>query len=307
MPRSSGSSTDAVHLAVAQLADRRRDRWSSARRARRGRRRPSRGWRRARASVPIDPLGHRRVRDPDDLAGHPGRVGERAEEVERGRDAELLAHRAREAHRGVEPLREAERDARLLDAAHHARRARGRSTTPSSSSRSAEPHADDAARLPCLATRTPAPAITSAATVEMLNVCDRSPPVPHVSTSGPAGALRVDRRPARRTAASCARARRARPGVSPFARSSDGERARSARRSPSPSRIVAIAASTSRRVEVLPAQAAGPGRPARRTPASVLGHRAQSHQRSWSSTPLAMSPSCTWLVPSTIVSCFASR
>ena len=33
----------------------------------------------------------------------------------------------------------------------------------------------------------------------------------------------------------------------------------------------------------------------------------QSHQRSRSSTPRPMSPSCTWVVPSTIVSCLASR
>ena len=47
---------------------------------------------------------------------------------------------------------------------------------------------DDAARLPCLATGTPAPATTSAATVEMLNVPLRSPPVPQVSTTGTGGA-----------------------------------------------------------------------------------------------------------------------
>ena len=39
---------------------------------------------------------------------------------------------------------------------------------------------------------------------------------------------------------------------------------------------------------------------------SFIGH-AQSHQRSWSSTPRAISPSCTCEVPSTIVSCRASR
>ena len=39
-------------------------------------------------------------------------------------------------------------------------------------------------RLPCLATCTPAPATTKAATVEMLNVPAPSPPVPQVSTSG---------------------------------------------------------------------------------------------------------------------------
>ena len=37
-------------------------------------------------------------------------------------------------------------------------------------------------RLPCLATRTPAPATTNAVTVEMLNVPAASPPVPQVST-----------------------------------------------------------------------------------------------------------------------------
>ena len=43
-------------------------------------------------------------------------------------------------------------------------------TTPSPSSRSADPHFDVTERLPCLATRTPAPAMTKAAVVEMLNV-----------------------------------------------------------------------------------------------------------------------------------------
>ena len=33
----------------------------------------------------------------------------------------------------------------------------------------------------------------------------------------------------------------------------------------------------------------------------------QSHHRSWLSRPRAMRPSWTWLVPSTIVSCLASR
>ena len=38
-------------------------------------------------------------------------------------------------------------------------------------------------RLPCFATRTPAPAARSAAAVEMLNVVTAPPPVPQVSTS----------------------------------------------------------------------------------------------------------------------------
>ena len=58
--------------------------------------------------------------------------------------------------------------------------------TPSASSRSADPQCEEAARLPCLATTAPAPAATMAASVEMLKVSERSPPVPHVSTTGSA-------------------------------------------------------------------------------------------------------------------------
>src|SRR5215471_2014797 len=58
-------------------------------------------------------------------------------------------------------------------------------TTPSASSTSAAPHADDAARLPCLAIRAPAEAATIAPIVEMFTVRAPSPPVPTRSTSGP--------------------------------------------------------------------------------------------------------------------------
>ena len=54
---------------------------------------------------------------------------------------------------------------------------------PKCSSRSAVPHSDDAARLPCLTTRTPQAATTIAAMVEMLTVWARSPPVPTTSTA----------------------------------------------------------------------------------------------------------------------------
>ena len=57
-------------------------------------------------------------------------------------------------------------------------------TTPSASSTSTDPHFDDAARPPCLATRAPAAAVTTAAMVDTLTVPAPSPPVPHVSTSG---------------------------------------------------------------------------------------------------------------------------
>src|SRR5215211_3163610 len=57
--------------------------------------------------------------------------------------------------------------------------------TPSASSRSALPQRPEAARLPCLATRRPAPTATRAARVDTLKVPARSPPVPQVSSSGP--------------------------------------------------------------------------------------------------------------------------
>ena len=71
----------------------------------------------------------------------------------------------------------------------------GRSiATPSSSSTSAAPHADDAARLPCLTTGTPAAAATTADIEEMLTVWAWSPPVPTTSTARP---LTVTRRACR--------------------------------------------------------------------------------------------------------------
>src|SRR5437899_5190817 len=54
---------------------------------------------------------------------------------------------------------------------------------PSVSTTSADPQSDDTDRLPCLATRRPAPATTNAVAVETLNVPDASPPVPQVSIS----------------------------------------------------------------------------------------------------------------------------
>ena len=53
---------------------------------------------------------------------------------------------------------------------------------PSASSTSALPDFDDTERPPCLATRAPAAAATNIDAVEMLNVCDASPPVPTMST-----------------------------------------------------------------------------------------------------------------------------
>src|SRR5262245_22233574 len=55
--------------------------------------------------------------------------------------------------------------------------------TPSASNTSALPDLLDTDRFPCLATRTPQAATTSAVQDEMLKVPDRSPPVPHVSNT----------------------------------------------------------------------------------------------------------------------------
>jgi hypothetical protein len=62
---------------------------------------------------------------------------------------------------------------------------------PSASSTSALPDCDVIARLPCFATRAPAPAATNAAQVLTLNEPLASPPVPHVSSSGPSMAMRL--------------------------------------------------------------------------------------------------------------------
>ena len=88
------------------------------------------------------------------------------------------------AQRRVVVRREQESDPDLVDDRGLAPGARS-STTPSASSTSAAPQAEDAARLPCLTTRAPAAAATTAAIVEMLTVLDRSPPEPTMSTAGP--------------------------------------------------------------------------------------------------------------------------
>ena len=60
--------------------------------------------------------------------------------------------------------------------------------TPSEASTSAAPERDDSARLPCLATGTPAPATMKEAQVDTLTEPEPSPPVPTTSMAS-AGAL----------------------------------------------------------------------------------------------------------------------
>ncbi len=59
-------------------------------------------------------------------------------------------------------------------------------TTPSSSSTSAAPQAEEAARLPCLTMGSPADAATIVAMVDTFTVCAPSPPLPTRSVTGPA-------------------------------------------------------------------------------------------------------------------------
>lgn len=55
-------------------------------------------------------------------------------------------------------------------------------TAPNASNASALPDLDDTLRLPCFATFAPPAAATNMAQVEMLKVCEPSPPVPTIST-----------------------------------------------------------------------------------------------------------------------------
>ncbi len=91
--------------------------------------------------------------DPDDLRARAGRVGQRAEHVEDRPRAELAAHRRRHgaspgwcAGANMKPKPSSSIDAAMRSGGSSSRK-------PSASSTSAEPDADDIARLPCLATR----------------------------------------------------------------------------------------------------------------------------------------------------------
>ena len=87
--------------------------------------------------------------------------------------------------RGVERGGEAEGDAGLARRPGPRASAGRSSRMPSASSTSAEPAWDEAERLPCLTTGTPAPAATIAAIVEMFTDIERSPPVPTTSSTRP--------------------------------------------------------------------------------------------------------------------------
>ncbi len=114
--------------------------------------------------------------------------------------------------------------------------------TPSASNTSALPVWLDIDRLPCLATRAPAPAITNAATVETLKVLRPSPPVPHVSIKGSPASTKIMRsRMARANPASSAE-------VSPFIRRAMRKAAMSdSLAAPSSNTLMALCASSAER------------------------------------------------------------
>ena len=140
---------------VAHVDDGRgRGRWSARRaRRRRGRSSPAR----RRGEPARRPCGSAiaGVAHADQEPAHPGRVGQRPEDVEDGGHAQLAAGRAGVAHGGVE--------ARARSRTRCPPRATQRAdvlgptsmATPERLEQSAEPHGDDAARLPCLHTRPP--------------------------------------------------------------------------------------------------------------------------------------------------------
>ena len=152
---------------------------------------------------------NRRSGDAEQLPARPGGIGQRTEQVEDRPHTELLAHTGDVLHRrdggganmNPNPSSSMQRET-----------AGGSSSisTPSASSRSAEPQRLVLDRLPCLATAQPAPAATSAAAVEMLNVLG-PPPVPAVSTRSWRPSP-----PRRRAGASSAPARPARPRSRPW-------------------------------------------------------------------------------------------
>ena len=124
-----------------------------------------------------------RLVDAQHLVPRAGRVRERPEQVEDRAHAELAADARDRLERRVEPRREQEADADLLDAALDHVLRRVHVDAERREHVRASPQREDTARLPCFATVTPAPATTNAAVVEMLNVCRPSPPVPQVSTN----------------------------------------------------------------------------------------------------------------------------
>ena len=124
------------------------------------------------------------VRDADHLSSGARRIGERADHVHDRRHAELAPHRRRRAASpGASRGANMNTIPRVIEHARASPPARARSRRRAPRARRRCRSASVNERLPCFAMRTPAPAATSAAAVEMLNVVNAPPPVPQVSTS----------------------------------------------------------------------------------------------------------------------------
>ena len=181
-------------------------------------------------------------------------------------------------------------------------------TTPRASSTSAAPTADEEARPPCLHTLAPVAATTRAAMVDTLMLRSRSPPVPQVSTTSmPAG--RIERNGVGDHGPDEAGHLVHRLALGPQGDGQRGDLRRGgiAREHLAQHHLGLLGGQRPAGQEL--GQDAGPS--AERLEGEFrfttgVGH-GQSHHRSCPRTPRAMSPSCTWEVPSTMVSWRASR
>ena len=247
-------------------------------------------------------VGHRGIGDADYLVTGPTRVCQRTEIVEDGRDPELLAHGSGVAHRGMEPGREAKAHADLLDAPLDAGRAevgddaqllqhvgrthRGRGG-PSPVLAHLGPGRRDHQRCDGRDVDAAKAVATGAAGVDHLGAGREVEPHP-VGNHGADESGHLLGRLALRPQGGGERG--------------DLRGSRVAREDLSEDDLGFD--DVQRVAREQPAQDPGPS--------SERGERrsvvhAQSHQRSCASTPRAMRPSCTCEVPSTMVSCLASR
>ena len=112
----------------------------------------------SRASVSAIGRSQAGAKTPVSWRLHPGRIGQRAQQVEDRAGAQLDPRAGGVAQRGVVPRREQEDACRPRPGRASSRSIGTSMLTPSAASTSAAPDFDDSARLPCLATGTPAPA-----------------------------------------------------------------------------------------------------------------------------------------------------
>ncbi|OOK67949.1 hypothetical protein BZL29_6657 [Mycobacterium kansasii] len=136
----------------------------------------------ARGKDPGHHLGEVSERAADQPRPRPGRIRQRPKQIEHRGHADLAAHHRGVPVRRMELRREAKTNPDFLEAAHHLIGIQV-DAHPERFQGVGSPDNDDAARLPCLTTGTPAAATTMAAIVDRLTVLIPSPPVPTTSTA----------------------------------------------------------------------------------------------------------------------------